>query len=43
MDAGLAREYAELKKLLAARFRTDREGYTDGKSDFVARVLGLDG
>lgn len=36
----VAREYAELKKSLAARFRTDREGYTEGKSDFVARVLG---
>lgn len=43
MDAGLAREYAELKRSLAARFQNDREGYTDGKSDFVARVLGLNG
>lgn len=43
MDAGLAREYAELKRSLAARFQNDREGYTDGKSGFVARVLGLDG
>lgn len=43
MDAGLAREYAALKRSLAARFQNDREGYTDGKSDFVARVLGLDG
>ncbi len=39
----VAREYAELKKSLAARFRSDREGYTEGKSDFVARVLGHDG
>lgn len=38
----VAREYAELKKSLAARFRSDREGYTEGKSDFVARVLGHD-
>ncbi len=43
MDAELRHEYAELKRSLAARFRNDREGYTDGKSDFVARVLGLDG
>ncbi len=43
MDAGLAREYAALKRSLATRFQSDREGYTDGKSDFVARVLGLDG
>lgn len=40
---GVAREYAELKKLLAARFQDDREGYTEGKSDFIARVLGRDG
>lgn len=43
VDAGLAREYAELKRSLAARFQNDREGYTEGKSDFVARVLGLNG
>jgi GrpB-like predicted nucleotidyltransferase (UPF0157 family) len=42
-DPAVAREYRELKKLLAARFRTDREGYTLGKSDFIARVLGRDG
>jgi GrpB-like predicted nucleotidyltransferase (UPF0157 family) len=42
-DSDVAREYAELKKLLAARFRTEREGYTLGKSDFIARVLGRDG
>lgn len=39
----VAREYAELKKALAERFRSDREGYTVGKSDFIARVLGRDG
>jgi GrpB-like predicted nucleotidyltransferase (UPF0157 family) len=39
----VAREYAQLKKSLAERFRTDREGYTVGKSDFIARVLGRDG
>ena len=39
----VAREYVELKKSLAERFRTDREGYTVGKSDFIARVLGRDG
>lgn len=39
----VAREYAELKKSLAERFQTDREGYTLGKSDFIARVLGRDG
>lgn len=35
----LAHEYANLKLQLAERFRFDREGYTDAKSPFVARVL----
>lgn len=39
-DAGLAAEYAALKRGLAARFADDREAYTDAKSDFVRRVLG---
>jgi GrpB-like predicted nucleotidyltransferase (UPF0157 family) len=34
-----AREYAELKHLLAARFEHDREGYTSAKADFVERTL----
>ncbi len=34
-----ARDYAELKHRLAARFDRDREGYTDGKSDFIQRTL----
>jgi len=38
-SAPLARDYADLKRDLAARFRHDREGYTDAKSAFVARVL----
>lgn len=41
-DPEVAREYLALKKLLAERFRTDREGYTVGKSEFIARVLGRD-
>lgn len=35
----LAAEYAALKAQLAARFRNDREAYTEGKSEFVLRVL----
>lgn len=31
----LASEYAALKRELAVRFRDDRVGYTDAKSDFV--------
>jgi len=34
-----AREYADLKLGLAARFRNDREAYTDAKTEFVAGVL----
>ena len=38
-DRALAAEYAELKTLLAQRYRNDREAYTDAKSAFVVRVL----
>jgi GrpB-like predicted nucleotidyltransferase (UPF0157 family) len=34
-----AEEYRELKARLAARYRNDREAYTDGKAEFVAEVL----
>ena len=33
-----ARAYAELKERLAQDFRTDPEGYTEAKSDFIKRV-----
>lgn len=36
-----AREYAELKRGLAARHRQDREAYTDGKAEFVHATLSL--
>ncbi len=36
---GVAREYGELKRRLAERFREDREAYTEGKTEFVVRVL----
>jgi GrpB-like predicted nucleotidyltransferase (UPF0157 family) len=35
-DPALGAEYVALKRELAARFRDDRSGYTDAKSDFVA-------
>ena len=38
-DAALAEEYWKLKTRLAARFPNDREAYTDGKGDFIRRVL----
>jgi GrpB-like predicted nucleotidyltransferase (UPF0157 family) len=34
-DSTLAAEYAALKRALAARFREDREGYTEAKSTFI--------
>lgn len=38
-DHNVAAEYSELKRHLAATFERDREGYTEGKSAFVARVV----
>lgn len=42
-DPVRARAYAELKRDLARRFPLDRVSYTDGKSAFVAEVLGARG
>jgi GrpB-like predicted nucleotidyltransferase (UPF0157 family) len=39
-DPRLASRYAALKADLAARFPNDREAYTNGKAEFVARALG---
>jgi GrpB-like predicted nucleotidyltransferase (UPF0157 family) len=38
-DADLATQYRELKVGLAAKHRTDREAYTDGKTAFVQAAL----
>jgi GrpB-like predicted nucleotidyltransferase (UPF0157 family) len=40
-DDLLAAQYADLKRTLAIRYPDDRSAYTDGKSEFVTRVLGL--
>ena len=34
-----ARRYEELKRVLAAKFATDRDGYTRAKEGFVQEVL----
>lgn len=34
-----ARRYADLKKTLAARFSSDRESYTNAKTDYIQDVL----
>ncbi|GAB5562583.1 MAG: hypothetical protein SynsKO_42300 [Synoicihabitans sp.] len=39
-DPTIAAEYSALKIKLAATFPHDREGYTEGKSEFINRVLG---
>lgn len=39
-SAAVRAEYAALKLELARRFEHDREAYTDGKSPFIASVLG---
>lgn len=36
-----AAAYAALKRELAARFRDDREGYTDAKTDFILDTVAL--
>jgi GrpB-like predicted nucleotidyltransferase (UPF0157 family) len=38
-DPDKARDYADLKHRLAARFERNREAYTDAKAHFVARAL----
>ncbi len=38
-DRALAEEYAQLKEQLARRYPADRGAYTDGKSEFVTKVL----
>lgn len=39
-DPKLAREYAELKRSLAARFPGDREFYTEAKGEFIRAAVG---
>lgn len=38
-DPGLRADYADLKKRLASQHRQDRNGYSNAKSEFVARAL----
>jgi GrpB-like predicted nucleotidyltransferase (UPF0157 family) len=40
-NAEAARKFAELKRLLAVRFRHDREGYLQGKAPHIREVLRL--
>ncbi len=38
-DSNAAAEYAALKRSLSVSFEHDREAYTDGKSEFVGRII----
>jgi GrpB-like predicted nucleotidyltransferase (UPF0157 family) len=38
-DASALSEYAALKAELAAKYPDDREAYTEGKTDFVQRIV----
>jgi GrpB-like predicted nucleotidyltransferase (UPF0157 family) len=38
-DEGLAQDYENLKRQLAAQYGDDREGYTDAKTDFIVAVI----
>ena len=40
-NSNVAEEYAALKRELARKFEFDREAYTDAKSPFIGRALGL--
>ncbi len=35
----VAREYAELKYRLAEKYRNDRDGYTEAKTEFIKRII----
>lgn len=41
-DPKVAREYCELKRRLAGRWRHDRRAYTDGKSEFIRGILAIE-
>jgi GrpB-like predicted nucleotidyltransferase (UPF0157 family) len=41
-DPAVRAEYAALKDTLAARFRNDREAYTEAKGELVRRVVALE-
>ena len=40
-NPALAHEYETLKLGLLPRYRNDRDGYTEAKSGFVGKIMGL--
>lgn len=40
-NAEIRKQYGELKKILAIKYRNDRDGYTDAKTEFVKRISNL--
>jgi GrpB-like predicted nucleotidyltransferase (UPF0157 family) len=41
MNPGTAEEYGELKVRLAGKYRNDRDGYTEAKTEFIKRITGI--
>lgn len=40
-NAEIRKQYGELKRILAVKYRNDRDGYTDAKTEFVKRISEL--
>jgi GrpB-like predicted nucleotidyltransferase (UPF0157 family) len=40
-NPAVAREYADLKVILAEEYKNDRDGYTDKKGEFIKRITGV--
>lgn len=40
-NAAIRKQYGELKRILAEKYRNDRDGYTDAKTEFVKRISDL--
>lgn len=40
-NASIRKQYGELKRVLATKYRNDRDGYTDAKTEFVKRTSAL--
>ena len=40
-NPNVANEYAKLKSELAEKFKNDRDGYTDAKTEFIKRIMVL--
>lgn len=39
----VAKEYEKLKLSLLPKYKNDRDGYTEAKTDFIKRIIELNG